>query len=158
MVRYADKFMALNNRNKAGVAIAMLAGCFVVIFILTKLFTLFRKTFNGENSFKGPPSKISPARVQPSMARTTRRYEPNDGSHTHPNMGGGGQPGKQGPRGMRGPQGMDGQPGKQGPRGMRGEQGPPGPPGKQGPPGPPGKPGPPGRQGPPGKTAKIVYS
>ena len=72
MRRYADKFMALSNKNKAGVTIAMVVGGFIVVFILTKLIGMLTKTLGKENSLQGSPSSL-PSRVQPSMARTTRR-------------------------------------------------------------------------------------
>lgn len=85
MVRYADKFMALNNRNKAAVTLGMLAGAAVVVFLLMKLVGMLRK----ESSLTGTPSKMpvmtrrmpvmNPRRVgmEPSMARTRRRiHEP----------------------------------------------------------------------------------
>jgi len=81
MVRYADKFMALNNRNKAAVTVAMLAGAAVVVYLLMKLVAMFRK----ESSLKGTPSKMPVMTrrmpvmnrrrpvMEPSMARTHRR-------------------------------------------------------------------------------------
>ena len=72
MRRYADKFMALSNKNKAGVTIAMVVGGFIVVVILTKLIGMLTKTLGKENSLQGSPSSL-PSRVQPSMARTTRR-------------------------------------------------------------------------------------
>ena len=82
MVRYADKFMALNNRNKAAVSIAMLAGAAAVVYLLMKLVAMFRK----ESSLKGTPSKMPVLTrrmpvmnrrrpvMEPSMARTHRRH------------------------------------------------------------------------------------
>ena len=81
MVRYADKFMALNNKNKAAVTLGMLAGAAVVVFLLMKLVGLLRK----ESSFKSSPSKMPVMTrrmpvmtrrrpgMEPSMARTRRR-------------------------------------------------------------------------------------
>lgn len=88
MVRYADKFMALNNRNKAAITVGMLVGAAVVVYLLMKLVAMLRK----ETSFKGPPSKMPVMTrrmpvmnrrmpvmnrrrpgMEPSMARTTRR-------------------------------------------------------------------------------------
>lgn len=82
MVRYADKFMALNNRNKAAVTLAMLAGAAAVVYLLVKLVAMFRK----ESSLKGTPSKMPVMTrrmpvmnrrrpvMEPSLARTHRRH------------------------------------------------------------------------------------
>tara|TARA_B100001564_G_scaffold360034_1_gene384979 strand:+ start:4931 stop:5404 length:474 start_codon:yes stop_codon:yes gene_type:complete len=78
MVRYADKFMALNNKNKAAITIGMLVGAAAVVYLLMKLVAMLRK----ETSFKGPPSKIPVMTrrmpvMESSMARTHRRmHEP----------------------------------------------------------------------------------
>jgi len=85
MVRYADKFMAPNNRNKAAVTLGMLAGAAVVVFLLMKLVGMLRK----ESSSKSSPSKMPVMTrrmpvmtrrrpvMEPSMARTHRRmHEP----------------------------------------------------------------------------------
>ena len=81
MVRYADKFMALNNKNKAAMTIAVLVGAAAVVYLLMKLVGLLRK----ESSFKSSPSKMPVMTrrmpvmnrrrpvMEPSMARTRRR-------------------------------------------------------------------------------------
>ena len=126
---------------------AVVTFLFIVYYIMKGLLSFFR-TLRRENSRLGGIPSLGESRMGriPALGEGRRRprYEPNDGSHTHPGgTGGRGPPGKQGMRGM------DGQPGRQGPPGKQGRQGPPGKQGKQ---------GPPGRQGPPGKSGKIVYS
>lgn len=75
MVKYVDKFMALNDKNKAAVTIGMLAGAAVVVYLLMKLIEMLRK----ESSFKNSPSKMPVMNrrlpvMEPSMARTHRRH------------------------------------------------------------------------------------
>ena len=74
MVRFVRDFMSQSSKTKAAVTVGMLVGGFVVIFILTKLIGMLTKTLGKDNSFQGAPSSLPKReRVQPSMARTSRR-------------------------------------------------------------------------------------